>query len=947
MNHSSVLRLLTAASTGLALASAAGAQNLIPNPSFEDLWKCPPWWTDIYVVPPWDQAGTGTCDAFHRCATSKHVAVPKNMSGKQDPFHGDGYAGIIVYVTSEEYREYLQAPLLSPLVAGQRYALTFFVSLGDDSEYLVGDIGAYFSVGKITRSDDNAIPVTPQISNNSGPLGDKDHWMPVSGSFVANGGEDHIIIGVFKSDANLWVGQSSGFNPRDNASYYYVDMIALNCVCQGPPQVEQHPLGVSAPCGGSALLTASFISDCNKASYQWYCVDCGPTPQPVPANPALVSGTQTTQLLFTGAGAIHYRGKSFKLVASNDCGQTSTAPARVDTIPPPLTLQPQDVTICPPQAATFSVAGSGGGLTYQWYSKPIGKPAYKFQWFEGGTSPTLTPTLPGDMCGGEVYCVVSGPCGSQTSRSAIVNCCPCEPPPVGMSLWLPFDEVSGAPSVTRNAVAYGWNGVLMPMGSGPTLYTGQYAGNSMWFDGIDDHVRVSSHSAIDITNGDLSIDAWVFFEGNDTRKSIIADKTGTPGGGITGYQMFVMGVGAGGHILGFQMADATQQAWLANLSSAMSQGWHHVVVTVSRSSNTGGRFYVDGVHVGTFDPRGHTGSLSNTSPLTVGASSTGTSDFFFGAIDEVEVFGRALNALEVSRLHAAKAVGKCKQYVHALPATIFCHDSTSAIVGAVAFNYTSAPAVFSGAFNPLTCLSNPPPTNFPVVVPPTGVGAWNWGIVYATANKPALLAANAPSCFSVDLVTTGAVMSGRGHIVNRPDIYCANGPMTMVTLPYGQGGTATLSFGNAGVGSGVIPYRVQAIGPDGEPSTTVSLNGLPPGEAFFGTAIVPMGEEFSLAVETMFVGVDALGLTQLVLSTDVPGTGEYLPAAGVGLLCKVLPPACAADMNQDGQLDLEDLFAFLSAFDAANPAADVTQDGQVDLNDLFAFFASWEEGCGG
>ncbi len=59
------------------------------------------------------------------------------------------------------------------------------------------------------------------------------------------------------------------------------------------------------------------------------------------------------------------------------------------------------------------------------------------------------------------------------------------------------------------------------------------------------------------------------------------------------------------------------------------------------------------------------------------------------------------------------------------------------------------------------------------------------------------------------------------------------------------------------------------------------------------------------------------------------------------------PPApdCPADMNNDGLVDIADVFAFLTAYNSLDLAADLTNDGLVDISDVFAFLTSYNGGC--
>lgn len=56
-------------------------------------------------------------------------------------------------------------------------------------------------------------------------------------------------------------------------------------------------------------------------------------------------------------------------------------------------------------------------------------------------------------------------------------------------------------------------------------------------------------------------------------------------------------------------------------------------------------------------------------------------------------------------------------------------------------------------------------------------------------------------------------------------------------------------------------------------------------------------------------------------------------------------PACAADRNCDGIVDLEDFFYFFNCWDLTTPCADVDGSGEVDLGDFFTFFNAFDADC--
>lgn len=58
-----------------------------------------------------------------------------------------------------------------------------------------------------------------------------------------------------------------------------------------------------------------------------------------------------------------------------------------------------------------------------------------------------------------------------------------------------------------------------------------------------------------------------------------------------------------------------------------------------------------------------------------------------------------------------------------------------------------------------------------------------------------------------------------------------------------------------------------------------------------------------------------------------------------------LAPRCRPDMNEDGTINSQDFFTFLSAFFAGSAASDFNADGKVDSQDFFDFLTAFFVGC--
>ena len=151
------------------------------------------------------------------------------------PYSGEGYLGLYTYWTYAIQREYKSVELTEPLVAGVGYHAKFHVSRMDSCWFATRNIGMLLSVAIPEASLSHLLSVEPQVSYDGNDfLIDKDGWMTVEGSFIANGGERYLTLGNFDDDANtdtLFV-PGGGVPPAHSevfwsSSYYYVDGVSL------------------------------------------------------------------------------------------------------------------------------------------------------------------------------------------------------------------------------------------------------------------------------------------------------------------------------------------------------------------------------------------------------------------------------------------------------------------------------------------------------------------------------------------------------------------------------------------------------------------------------------------------------------------------------------------------------------------------------------------------
>lgn len=231
--------------------------NLVFNGSFEDYRTCPRKVDALGVltlVEGWYQPTRGSADYFNVCGT-RECGVPKNKLGEQSPHSGNGYCGI--YCSKNNYREYLQTRLRRRLHHGDSIQITYYVSLSEESTGAITTMGALFTEesindtvrGILMHKEQNKLsdgvvqtmlrPLTPQVVNFDTPLTDTRNWQCISGTFVAQGGEQYVTIG------NFYTIEQSGYTEPDSltellpGAYYYIDDVTVECLKCDPPETDE------------------------------------------------------------------------------------------------------------------------------------------------------------------------------------------------------------------------------------------------------------------------------------------------------------------------------------------------------------------------------------------------------------------------------------------------------------------------------------------------------------------------------------------------------------------------------------------------------------------------------------------------------------------------------------------------------------------------------------
>jgi gliding motility-associated-like protein len=235
-------------------------QNLIPNPSFENYTSCPSNTGQIDSCLSWYSPTKGTTDYCHQC-NSASAGVPNNQWGYQPARTGNAYAHVICYypaIALDNYCEHIQVKFSSPLVKNRMYDVVFYVSRSHN-RYGIDAIGAYISDTAWAHRKAFPInpPVLPQISNPSGNmLLDTAQWVPISGEYLAKGGEQYISIGNFKDYNNFLV---HDFGTPGSVASYFIDDVSVTL----SPNIWLS--GDTTLCSNDSISLVAF----NSTSYTW------------------------------------------------------------------------------------------------------------------------------------------------------------------------------------------------------------------------------------------------------------------------------------------------------------------------------------------------------------------------------------------------------------------------------------------------------------------------------------------------------------------------------------------------------------------------------------------------------------------------------------------------------------------------------------------------------
>lgn len=204
------------------------AQNLVPNPSFEDTVSCPTMFGQVTKCKYWYDV-RNTPDYFNECCVIPQVGVPNNVLGYQFPNSGNAYMGFYTLYGQPDtnYREVIGTSLTTPLVIGTKYYITMLVSLSGN--FFQGIRTASNKTG-ILFSTYDFISSPPPINDFSqvftdSIITDTLGWTTIRSTFVADSNYSFISIGNFFHN---YLTDTIHLTFANGNAYYYLDDLCIS-----------------------------------------------------------------------------------------------------------------------------------------------------------------------------------------------------------------------------------------------------------------------------------------------------------------------------------------------------------------------------------------------------------------------------------------------------------------------------------------------------------------------------------------------------------------------------------------------------------------------------------------------------------------------------------------------------------------------------------------------
>lgn len=205
------------------------AQNLVPNPSFEDTLFCPLYLTQIYAAANWLNYGISP-DYYNSCNNSG-VNVPNAVFGYQYAHSGNGMAGIFLRRRANSpdgpnAKEFIATELNTTLNIGSKYYFSCFINFSYIPQAAIACNKFGMKLSTVPYDSSQFLSLINNFAHvySDSIVSDTVQWFKLSGSLIADSNYHFLILGNFFDDQST---DTVSFSPAHDFSYYYIDDVCL------------------------------------------------------------------------------------------------------------------------------------------------------------------------------------------------------------------------------------------------------------------------------------------------------------------------------------------------------------------------------------------------------------------------------------------------------------------------------------------------------------------------------------------------------------------------------------------------------------------------------------------------------------------------------------------------------------------------------------------------
>jgi hypothetical protein len=211
----------------LFITSFLFAQNLVINPSFENYSTCPTDSCQISNADGWYNASMNA-SYFNSCGSNGY-GMPYNKYGYQQASSGNGYSEFSLKADYATYIDNVGGQLTSPLIIGQRYFVSFNISLAGKSNNATDIMGIGFSTVQYSVPCESSSSHDPSLKFSSKQvITDSINWTKLNSSFIADSAYKYFVIGYIGWIDTIHIVRIDTANWFPYNIHYYLDDICVS-----------------------------------------------------------------------------------------------------------------------------------------------------------------------------------------------------------------------------------------------------------------------------------------------------------------------------------------------------------------------------------------------------------------------------------------------------------------------------------------------------------------------------------------------------------------------------------------------------------------------------------------------------------------------------------------------------------------------------------------------